>query len=83
MFVVKTLKDLKKEGARLITISFFENEVYYHFNKEGKLITISKKGKTVESACSVFPGAELYERELMEKHKVNFKNHPKPEKLFT
>ncbi len=83
MDLVEKLKEMAKKKARLITISFFNNTLYYHFALENKQITMDKSAKNAESICKIFPGAELYEREIMEKFEVKFKNHPNPVKLFT
>ena len=74
---------MAQKNARLITISFFENILYYHFALENQQIEIKKEAKKAESICKLYPGAELYEREIMEKFEVKFKNHPNPVKLFT
>jgi len=39
--------------------------------------------RNLKSLTPLYPGAELYERELMEKYGVKFAGHPKPLKLFT
>ncbi|MBR9689348.1 MAG: NADH-quinone oxidoreductase subunit C [Candidatus Altiarchaeota archaeon] len=80
---MKDLKKLKEEGARLITISYDGKKIYYHFFLNGKIITESKLARNLTSLCSLYLGAELYEREIMEKHSVKFRNHPNPKKLFT
>gem|GEM_PF-2238482 len=80
---MRGIKKLLEGGARLITISCDGKKVYYHFFFDGKIITHPKSKRNLKSLCDVFPDAELYERELMEKYGVKFANHPKPEKLFT
>lgn len=77
------IKEMKKKGARLITISSDRKNVYYHFSHKGKIITRQFPSSKVKSICGIFPNAELYERELMEKRDVKFKGHPNPIKLFT
>jgi Ni,Fe-hydrogenase III component G len=74
---------MKQKQARLITISYDGESLHYHFALEGKIKTLSAKGKLFMSICEHFPGAELYEREIMEKFGVKFDNHPKPINLFT
>ena len=83
MDFMEKIKEMTKNNARLVTISFFNNTLYYHFSLNNKQITINKSAKNAESICKLFPGAELYEREIMEKFEVKFKNHPNPVKLFT
>lgn len=74
---------MKKKGARLITISSDGKKVYYHFERRGKIVARHFAASKVKSICGIFPNAELYERELMEKRGVKFKGHPNPVKLFT
>ncbi|MBR9680418.1 MAG: NADH-quinone oxidoreductase subunit C [Candidatus Altiarchaeota archaeon] len=80
---MKGLIKLLDRGARLITISCDGKKVYYHFFLKGEIITKNKSKRNLMSLCKTFPGAELYEREIMEKFGVMFENHPKPKKLFT
>ena len=83
MDLVEKIKEMAEKKARLVTISFFNNHLYYHFSLENEQITINQPVKNAESICKLYPGAELYEREIMEKFEVKFKNHPNPVKLFT
>lgn len=82
LFSMKTLQDAKKSGARLITISCDGKTVYYHFFLDGNIVTLRKAAKNLNSARPLFKGAELYEREIMEKFGVSFRGHT-PKKLFT
>ncbi|MBR9680081.1 MAG: NADH-quinone oxidoreductase subunit C [Candidatus Altiarchaeota archaeon] len=80
---MKELADFKEKEARLITISFDGEKLYYHFYLNGRIETLERPKLNAKSACKLFPNAEFYEREIAEKHKVNFRGHPKPKKLFT
>jgi len=73
---------MKGKGARLITISCDGKKLHYHFFLAGEVKTLRKPVKGAQSICSLYPGAELYEREIMEKFGVRFRGHP-PKKLFT
>ncbi len=81
------LKDLKKKGARLITISDLNDSIVYHLSSKGKTINLkvnlSKKKPEIASMTDVFLNADLYEREIMEKTSIKIKDHPNPKKLFT
>ncbi len=61
-------------------------EVIYHFihNKKTLNIRISldRKNPVVESITKIYPGANLFERELSEMLGVEVRNHPNPKKLF-
>jgi len=81
------LRGLKKKGGRLITISDLNNNLVYHFMLDRKTINLKvkldKKKLEMDSIASIFPNADLYEREIMEKTNIRIKNHPNPKKLFT
>jgi len=81
------LKDLKRRGARLITISDLNNNIVYHLSLNGKTINLkvklSERKPEIASMTDVFLNADLYEREIMEKTKIKIKGHPNPKKLFT
>ena len=80
---MKELELAKEKGARLITVSCDGKKLYYHFFLDGEIRTVSKPAKGAKSICSVFPNAEIYEREIMEKRDIKLKGHPRPLKLFT
>lgn len=73
---------MKEMGARLITVSCDGKKLYYHFFLRGKIETISKTAKNAESIRKIFPSAELYEREIMEKRRIKLRGHTL-KKLFT
>lgn len=81
------LKNFKEKGARLITISEFNDNIVYHLMLDGKTINLkvnlNEKKPEIESMTDVFLNADLYEREIMEKTRIKIKNHPNPKKLFT
>lgn len=83
MHFVDKVSEMKRKGARLVTVSSDGKKVYYHFSLRGKIITRQFPASKVRSICRIFPNAELYERELMEKKNIKFKGHPNPTKLFT
>ncbi|HDR53741.1 MAG TPA: NADH-quinone oxidoreductase subunit C [archaeon] len=80
---MKSLKEMKTRGARLITMSCDGASVFYHFFYQGQHQTMAFPARNLKSLTPLYPGAELYERELMEKYGVKFAGHPKPLKLFT
>ncbi|MCK5023365.1 MAG: NADH-quinone oxidoreductase subunit C, partial [Candidatus Aenigmarchaeota archaeon] len=63
-----------------------EIDVIYHFIHKKKTINIrvslDKKTCTVDSITGIFPGANLFERELAEMLGIDVKNHPNLKKLF-
>lgn len=81
------IKKFKKKGARLITISELNDGLVYTLSLRGKIINLkvklNKKKPEIISMVDVFPNAELYEREIMEKTRVRIRGHPNPKKLFT
>lgn len=83
LYSVKEIAEFKEKGARLITISCDGEKIYYHFYLNNRVETVEKPKFRAKSICSIFPNAEFYEREIMEKHGVKFRNHPRPVKLFT
>lgn len=83
---MKQIKAMKDVGAHLITISSNGDWVIYHFSHEGKIKNLKfelNKNKQVSTITKIYPGAEMYERELMEKYQLKFRGHPNPVKLFT
>lgn len=86
----KLLKELKSFDARISSISGYDNgniiEIIYHFDVNGKLINVKlrveKDVYVINSITKLFPGAELFERELMEMFGIEIKNHPDPRNLF-
>jgi NADH-quinone oxidoreductase subunit C len=57
--------------------------VVYHFDVGGRIQNLKLKASRLQSICTIYPGAEMYEREIKEKYGVNFSGHPNPVKLFT
>jgi Ni,Fe-hydrogenase III component G len=45
-------------------------------------LSIPKTDLEIETVTDIFPGATLYERELMEMLGVQVKGHPDPRRLF-
>jgi len=80
---LQKIRGMKNKGARLITISSNGRWIVYHFDFEGRIHNLKFPAKNVPSITKIYPGAEMYEREIMEKYGVKFRGHPKPFKLFT
>ena len=63
-----------------------EIEVIYHFIHKKKTINIrvslDKKNCFLDSITDIYPGANLFERELYEMMGIQVKNHPNLKKLF-
>ena len=87
----KILKDLKDLGVgRISSISgtdVGENiEVIYHLVHKNRTINIrvpvDKKNHTIETVTDIYPGANLFERELAEMLGIHVKGHPDPRRLF-
>lgn len=85
--VKQKLKDFKKKGARLITISDLNDNIVYHLSLDEKTfnlkVKLNKAKLEIETMTDIFLNADLYEREIMEKTRIKIKNHPNPKKLFT
>ena len=89
--LIDAAKRLKDRGVtRISSITGYDGgkgfEAIYHFHFRGQLINIKTKidykKPHVETITKQFPGAELFERELMEMVGVVVDNHPNPSKLF-
>jgi len=82
---------LRKEGVfRISSISGLDTgrdlEVIYHFVSGEMVINIKthlpRKNPEISTITDLFPGANLFERELMEMLGIRVKNHPNPKRLF-
>jgi NADH-quinone oxidoreductase subunit C len=89
--LLPVLKDLKSLGlTRISSISGVDEgkgvEVIYHFIHKKKTInlriTLDKKDCALETITDMYPGANLFERELSEMMGVEIRNHPNLKKLF-
>ena len=89
--LVKTVTEIKELGVdRISSISGTdlgkEIDVIYHFIYKKKTINIrvslGKKTCIVDSITGIYPGANLFERELAEMLGINVENHPNLKKLF-
>ena len=87
----EVLKDLKSLGLiRISSISGVDVgkwiEVIYHFIHKKKTINIrislDKKDCVVDTITDIYPGANLFERELYEMMGVQVRDHPNLKKLF-
>lgn len=85
------LKDLKELGVdRVSSISGTdvgeEIEVIYHLIHKGMTINVrvpvDKKNHTIETITDIYPGANLFERELAEMLGIHIKGHPNLRRLF-
>ena len=63
-----------------------EIEVIYHFIHKNKTINIrvslDKNNCVIDSITDIYPGANLFERELYEMMGVQVRNHPNLKRLF-
>jgi len=61
-------------------------EIIYHIHCGGALLNLKlalpKTDLEIETVTDIFPGAILYERDLMEMLGVQVKGHPDPRRLF-
>jgi NADH:ubiquinone oxidoreductase subunit C len=89
--LLSVLKHLKLIGlSRISSITGVDNgkkiDVIYHFIHKAKTINIrisvDRKKCAVESITGIYPGANLFERELHEMLGIEVKNHPNLKKLF-
>lgn len=87
----KILKDLKEMGVtRISSISGTDVgkdiEVVYHLVHKNMTINIripvDKKDHTIETITDLYPGANLFERELSEMLGIHIEKHPNPKRLF-
>jgi len=85
------LKDLKELGVHRISsisgVDVGKNiEVIYHLIHKKKIINVrilvDKKNHTIETITDLYPGANLFERELAEMLGIHVKGHPNLKKLF-
>jgi NADH:ubiquinone oxidoreductase subunit C len=85
------LKELKELGVhRISSISGTDVgkdlDVIYHFVHKNMTINIrisvDKKEHTIETITDLYPGANLFERELSEMLGIHVKGHPNPKRLF-
>ncbi|MBN2042212.1 MAG: NADH-quinone oxidoreductase subunit C [Candidatus Aenigmarchaeota archaeon] len=85
------MKKLHDSGIqRVITISGVDVaegiDVIYHMEHEGTVInlrtTLPKEKPEIDTITGIFPGADLFERELMEMLGVTVNGHPNPKRLF-
>ncbi|MBR9681626.1 MAG: NADH-quinone oxidoreductase subunit C [Candidatus Altiarchaeota archaeon] len=80
---LRQIQKMKDAGAHLITISSNGKWLVYHFRHDAEIKNLKFPATSVKSITKIYPGAELYEREIMEKYGVKFRGHPNPVKLFT
>ena len=90
----EAVERLRKRGfTRISSITGYDSgksgkrfEVIYHFDFRGHLVNIKVKlphqSPRIDTITKYFPGAELFERELMEMLGVEVTGHPDPRKLF-
>ncbi|MCD6591288.1 MAG: NADH-quinone oxidoreductase subunit C [Candidatus Aenigmarchaeota archaeon] len=85
------LKELKSIGVHRISsitgVDVGKNiEVIYHLIHKHRTINIrvsvDKRKNEIETITDIYPGADLFERELMEMLGLVVKGHPNPKKLF-
>ena len=85
------LKELRDKGLyRISSVTGVDTgkeiEVLYHIPHESMVInlvlSLPRERPEVETITKIYPGAVLYERELMEMLGVKVLNHPDPRPLF-
>ncbi|NIO22529.1 MAG: hypothetical protein GTN38_00695 [Candidatus Aenigmarchaeota archaeon] len=87
----KVLRELKGLGVgRISSISGTDVgkdiEVVYHLVHRNRTInvriSVDKKNHTIETITDIYPGSNLFERELSEMLGIHIKKHPNPRRLF-
>lgn len=84
------LQGLKKAGARITVITGTDTgkalEIIYHLLKGSRSInlrlSLTRKNAQIRTITKIFPGAELFEREVSEMLGIKFLGHPDPRRLF-
>jgi len=89
--LIEAMDRLRKRGfTRISSITGYDSgkefEVIYHFDFRGHLVNIKVRlphqSPCIDTITKHFPGAVLFERELMEMLGVDVTGHPDPRKLF-
>ncbi len=80
-------EDLKKEAkklGRLLSISWMDKYLYYHFYQDKILaVKVRPSDKKIASLVDLFPNAGIMERELHDFFDLKFEGNPRlHEKLF-
>lgn len=87
----KALSELKKTGAdRISCITGTDTgkaiEITYHLLRQGKSINLKislpRENPQIRTITGIFPGAELFEREISEMLGIRVLGHPDPRRLF-
>ena len=87
----RTLHDLKQAGVdRITSITGLDTgktvDVIYHLLKGSRSInlrvSLPRQRPEINSVTPIYPGAELFERELSEMLGIKILHHPDPRKLF-
>ncbi len=86
------VQELRDKGVyHIITITATdmddEFEVIYHFDCGDKVVlnmrfNISKGDGGLSTITDIFPGAEFYEREVMDMFGIEVEDHPDPRRLY-
>jgi len=87
--VVAVARCMKEWEARLSTLSAAvlpgeETEVIYHYYLDHQAFNfkVSTQKNTLPSIAPVLPAADWIEREIQDLYRVEFKNHPHPNRLI-
>ena len=87
--VIEMAKQMKEWQARFSTMtgSALPNEetsVIYHYclDKKAYNFKVFTHNNTIQSISNILPAAEWIEREIQDLYKVQFTNHPHPERLL-
>lgn len=87
----RTLYELREAGAdRITSITGLDTgktiDVIYHLLKEGNginlRISLPRQKPRINTITPIYPGAELFERELSEMLGIKILYHPDPRRLF-
>jgi len=87
--VIEMATQMKEWEARFSTMtgSMLPNDetaVIYHFCLDNKAYNfkVSTRENTMQSISNILPAAEWVEREIQDLYKVQFKNHPHPDRII-
>jgi NADH:ubiquinone oxidoreductase subunit C len=87
--VIMMASQMKEWEARFSTMtgSMLPNDetaVIYHFclDNQAYNFKVSTHGNLIQSISNILPAAEWIEREIQDLYKVQFKNHPHPDRII-
>lgn len=87
--VLEMARQMKEWGARFSTMTALmlsqdETTVIYHYCLGGQMVNIKvfTRENRLPSISSILPAADWIEREIQDLYRVQFKDHPHPERLL-